>query len=88
MADLKMIFCNKFGVKIFRPPLSNIRRLKSLPTLFYVFYDYILVKFKQNRMVRNTQHFELFDRKIGVFKTNFDKELTPFWKKFLELKQL
>ena len=37
----------------------------------------MLVKFEQNRMVQTTRNCELFD-KNQVFKTIFDKELTPF----------
>ena len=39
----------------------------------------MLVKFKQNRMIRTIQNFELFDKKWLIF----DKVLTPFWKTFL-----
>ena len=38
----------------------------------------MLVKFEQNCMVQNIQNFELFDKKPGLFKTIFDKALTPF----------
>ena len=49
----------------------------------------MLVIFKQNRMVQTAQDFELFDKKKTRFlKTIFDKALTPFWKTFLQLKQL
>ena len=44
------------------------------------------VKNEQNRMVQTTQDFELIE-KTGFFKKHFDKELTPFWKTFLSLKQ-
>ena len=45
----------------------------------------MLVKFEQNRMVRTMQNFEIFDKK---WLTIFDKVLKPFWKTFLQLKQL
>ena len=48
----------------------------------------MLVKFEQNLMVQTTRNFELFDKKIWVFKTIFDNALKPFWKTFLKLKQL
>ena len=42
------------------------------------------VKFEQNLMVRTTRNFELLERekKNRFFITQFDKELTPFWKTF------
>ena len=44
----------------------------------------MLVKFEQNRMVKNTQNFKLLDKKKKqVFKTIFDKALMPFQKTFL-----
>ena len=50
----------------------------------------MLVKFEQNRMAQTLQNLELFDQKKRkkkkkkvVFKTIFDKALTPFWKIFL-----
>ena len=38
----------------------------------------LVVSFKQIRMVKTTRNFELFDKKVGFFKTIFDKALTPF----------
>ena len=49
------------------------------------YLDHMLVKFKQNGMIRTLQNFVLFDKK---WLTIFDKVLTPFWKRFLWLKQL
>ena len=53
----------------------------------------MLVEFEQTRMVQTTRNFELFwpkkkktKQKTGVFKTIFDKALTPFWKTILWLK--
>ena len=43
----------------------------------------MLVKFEQNRMVKTTRNFELFDKKLGLLKTICDKALAPFWKTFL-----
>ena len=54
---------------------TDILSLKSLRTLFDKYLDYILVKFKQNRMVRNIQNFEVFGEK---WLTIFEKALTPF----------
>ena len=49
----------------------------------------MLMKFEQNRMVQTTRNFAFFDqKKIGFLKNIFDKALTPFWKTFLQLKQL
>ena len=48
----------------------------------------MLVEFEQNCMVQTTQNFELFDKKIVFFNAFFDKASTPFWKTFLQLKQL
>ena len=48
----------------------------------------MLVKFEQNRMVETTQNFELLERKKVFFITILDKELTPYWKTILWLKQL
>ena len=66
-------------------PDTDIGSLKSLHTLFDKYLDRMLVKFKQNRMVRTIQNFDLFDKR---WLTIFDKVLTPFWKMFLLLKQL
>ena len=85
-----MIFAINLELKIFRTTVANayimyIESLKTLPILFDTCLDYMLVKFEQTRMVNNTRNFELFDRKL-FFKAIFDKELTPFLKTFLELK--
>ena len=45
----------------------------------------MLVEVEQNRLVWTIQNFELFDKKWLAI---FDKVLTPFWKTFLQLKQL
>ena len=44
---------------------ADIGSLKSLHILFYKYLDHMLVKFKQNRMVRTIQNIELFDKKNG-----------------------
>ena len=59
---------------------ADIGSVKSLHTLFDKYIDHMLVKFEQNRMVRNTQNFELFGEK---WLTIFEQVLTPFWKTFL-----
>ena len=76
-------------LKIFRTTVEKIYigSLKSLSTLFDTCLDYVQVKFEQNHMVRNKRNFD-FDRKPGFLKAIFDKELTPFWKTFVEMKQL
>ena len=84
-----------FGVKnlplkLFPATVANadIRSLKSLHTFLKECLYHMLVKFKQNRMVQTTRNFELLRQKTGFFKTIFDKALAPFWKTFLQLKQL
>ena len=85
MSVWKMIFATNIELKLFRVTVANanIGSLKSLCTLFDMSLDHMLVKFKQNRMVENTQNFELFNRKPGLFKVIFDKDLTPSCKMFL-----
>ena len=54
---------------------ADIGSLKSLHTLFDKYFDHMLVKFEQNRMVRTVQNFDLLDKK---YLTIFDKVSTPF----------
>ena len=53
-----------FPIEHFMLPLLmlNTGSLKSLHTLFgkYEYLDQMLVKFEQNRVVRNTQNFDFF----------------------------
>ena len=42
---------------------ADSRSLKSLHTLFDKYFDPVLVKFEQYRMVWTIQNFELFDKK-------------------------
>ena len=56
--------------------------------LFQKCLYFLLVKLKQSGMVQTTRNFECFNKKIGFFKTIFEKAMTPFWKTFLYLKQL
>ena len=46
----------------------------------------MLVKFEQNRirMVQMTRNVELFDKNPELFIIIFDKESTPFWKKYIK----
>ena len=90
MSDWKINFATFFELKLFRVTVANvnIESLKSLPTLFDICLKNMLVKFEQNRMVRNIQKFELLNRKPDFFKAVFVKALTPSWKMFLYLKQL
>ena len=46
---------------------ADIESLKSLRTLFDKYLDHILMKFEQNRMVRNIQKF--LERIDAIFKT-------------------
>ena len=65
MSDRKNHFCSKIAVKkLFRATVVNADTgsLKSLHTLFDTHLDYVLAKFKPNRMVRIIQNFELFSR--------------------------
>ena len=62
--------CNdKFSAKIDFPTFyvtitgTDIGSLKSLHTLFDRYLDHMLVKFEQNRMIRNVQNFKLFGKK-------------------------
>ena len=66
----KSIFAVKLPLKLFCPTVANanIGSLKSLHTLFDKYLEHTLVKFEQNRMVRNIQNFELHDKKPGFFK--------------------
>ena len=88
-------FAVNLELKPFRATVANAdtRSLKSFHTLFDTYLDYMLAKFEANRIVRNVQNFELFDKKKKnkqkiVFNTIFDKTLTPFCKTLLQLKQL
>ena len=71
--------------------------LKSLHTLLFDKYlDNLLVKFEQSKLYGPyyTKFWAFWQKKKkkkkkkGVLKTIFDTALTPFWKTFLELKQL
>ena len=66
MSDWKMIFATNF---------ANIGSLKSLPTLFDMCLDHMLLKFEQVRTVKNIQTLELFNRKQGLFIAIFDKAI-------------
>ena len=48
---------------------------KSIRTLFNKYLHQMLMKFEQNRTVRNKQNFELFSKKCL---TIVEKEFTPF----------
>ena len=76
-----------FLIELLKVPLLmlTLEVLKSLHRLFDKYLDHMLVKFKQNRMVRTIQNFVLFDQK---WLTIYVKVLTPFRKTFLWLKQL
>ena len=58
---------------------------KVSPYIIWWVFDHMLVKFEQNRMVRNTQNFKAFSKKCL---TIFEKVLRPFLKTFLWHKQL
>ena len=75
----KSIFAVNLPLKLFRTTVANadIGSLKSLHTFLRKCLYHMLVKFEQNRMVQTACNLELFDKK-RVFKTIFDKELTPF----------
>ena len=71
MANLLHFFPDRvFYLTITDPNFGN---LKSLHTLF----DKYIVKFDQNRTVRNIQNFEIFGEK---WLTILEKVLTPFLK--------
>ena len=60
----KSIFAVNLTLKLFRATVANadIGNLSSLHTLFDTYLDHTLGKFEQNRMVRNIQNFEIFDK--------------------------
>ena len=55
-----------FSNRIFYVIITNadIESLKSLHTLFDKYLNHMLMKFEQNRMLRNIQNFELFGKKM------------------------
>ena len=73
-------FNGKFSAKNDRTFYVTIRKSKFSPYIIHKYLDHMLVKFEQNRMVRNVQNFDLFGKK---WLTTFEKVLTPFWKMFL-----
>ena len=50
--------------------------------------DKIQCSHGENESIIKITIIKIFDRKPGFLKAIFDKELTPFWKTFLEMKQL
>ena len=50
--------------------------------------DHMLEKFEPNRIVRNVQNFELFDKNLNFFNTILDKNVDAILKEFLLLKQV
>ena len=54
--------------------VADVGSLKSVHTLFDKYLDHMLVKFDQDRVVRNKQNFELWGKKWFIF----EKVLTPF----------
>ena len=70
-----MIFCNKFGDKTLscQRCKCSIGSVKSLPTLSDTCLDHMLVKFEQNRTVRNIKKYELFNGKRGFLKLFFKR---------------
>ena len=65
MSDRRMNVCNQFGVKTFpcHHCKASIGSLEILPTLLDTCLENMLMKYEQNRMVKNIQNFELFNRK-------------------------
>ena len=61
----KPIFVVNLPLKLSRATIANddTGSLKSLHTLFDTHLDHMLAKFEPNRMVRNVQNFDLFDKK-------------------------
>ena len=54
----------KFSDRAFHVTITDadIGSQDSLRTLFYKYLGHVLVKFEQNRLVRNKQNFELFSK--------------------------
>ena len=71
-------------------PVANAdtESLKSFRTLFDTYLDHVLAKFEANRIVRNVQNCELFNKRLSFFKTIFDKSVDAILKTFLLLKQV
>ena len=63
----------------------DIGNLKSLHTLCHKYLDHMLVKFIQNRLVRNIQNFVLCTKKMFTHWFSFLRALTPFWRTFLDI---
>ena len=65
----KLIFAVNLPLKLFPITIANanIKRLKSLHTLFDKCLDHMLVKFERHFMVQTTRNFELFDKKKTGF---------------------
>ena len=59
----KSFFAVNFALKLFPATVAkaDIGSQLSLHTLFDKYFDHMLVKFEQNRMVQTTRNFELFD---------------------------
>ena len=70
----KSILAVTLPLKLFPATVANayIGSLMSLHTFLTTCLYYMLVKFEQNRKVETTRNFELFDKKIGGFKTIFN----------------
>ena len=64
----KSIFAVNLPLKLYRATVVNTDTgcLKSLHTLFDTYLDHMLTKFEPNRMVRDVQKFELFEKKKRV----------------------
>ena len=96
MSGQKINFCSKFAIKPFRASVANAETgsQKILHSLFDTYLDHMLAIFKPNRIVRNVQNVEFFDKNKKrnkqtnknrvIFKIIFDIALTPFLKDVAE----
>ena len=66
----KSIFTVSLPLKLPRATVENTDTgsLKSLHTLFDMYFSHMLAKFEANRIVRNVQNIELFDTKNDFLK--------------------
>ena len=85
MSDRKINFTVNLPLKLSRATVANADTgsLKFLHILFDTYLHHMLAKFDANHMAQNVQNFEFFFDKNRIFKTIFDKTLTPFCKTFL-----
>ena len=85
MTDRKINFAANLPLKLFRATVSNpdTGSLKSLHTLFDMYLDHMLASFETIVWSKLYKILRVFVKQKPIF----DKDLTPFCKTFLLLKQ-